>query len=167
MLAKNSRGIWATDSARQTVLQTESLSSSQVLVITELKTDHDVDKLSTRERDTWLPKMSWHAQELWKHRPASIHIWSYWSETERETWKCQILCVCSSLLNNRRLLEVLFIQSLRPTTGEQHPVTIREIKICEGEAEKSLEVFAPVQMLLLLTVVLIRRHLILYRGTTQ
>lgn len=44
----------------------------------------------------------------------------------------------------------------------KHPVTIRELKICEREAEKCLEVFAPVQMLLLLTVVFTPLHLILY-----
>lgn len=58
----------------------------------------------------------------------------------------------------------IFSQSLGPTTGGQHPVTLTEIKICKREAEQSLEVFALVQMLLLLTVVLTPQYHILYRG---
>lgn len=153
--------IWPTDSACQPVLQIQSSlgsPSKPVFLISELKTNHHEGKQFTSKRDKKLPMMFWHAQELWKHRPVTsrpiearrtVKLGNVWFNVFAQTG-----CLKS----------LIFCQSLRPTTGERRPFTIGEIKICKREAEQSLEGFAPVQMLLLLTVVWTPQYYILYRG---
>lgn len=123
------------------------------------KTDH-LSKQSTNQRDEKACKDVWACTSTLKtmSRDNSCPV-----QSKRDRlWNSEILDSHSLLLGENRLQGVLHFLLTLPV-----PVTIREPKICKREADKWLEEFAPVQMLLLVTVVFTQQLPHHAQGTKQ
>lgn len=129
------------------LLQIKSSPSAQVFVIRELRTDHDVGKQSTNK----------------KRQLASTDVLACTRSLKTLSRNIPVLSVVVHRLCPLETCNSAFAAHCLTQTGcfsfqsyvchwEQNPITISEIHICMKDTEKSVEAFAPVQMLLRLIV---------------